>query len=97
MRHLYLGAAVVTMLAISGSNWPQAAAATPAETATAPVKAQEAMHKVHHIRHARSMRHLPATGARSSPSDNVADQLNRQQLEGMPGGTAPAQGYAPQR
>lgn len=96
MRHLYLGAAVVTILAISGSNWRQAAAATAAETATASVKAQEAMHKTRHIRHARSMRHTPPTYTRSSPNDNVADQLNRQQLESMPGGTAPAQG-GPQR
>jgi hypothetical protein len=49
------------------------------------------------MRGMRHMRHVPLAGRGSSaPSDNVANQLNRQELSNLSGSGMPSAGYAPQ-
>jgi hypothetical protein len=49
------------------------------------------------MRGMRHMRHVPLAGRGSSaPSDNVANQLNRQELSNLSGSSTPSAGYAPQ-
>jgi hypothetical protein len=85
---------------------PSATAPAPSSTtenATEPMPKRHAMHRAHHGRqaaHTRSthrMRHAPlASRGSSAPSDNIANQLNSQELGRVSGSSAPPAGYAPQ-
>ena len=72
------------------------------ENATAPMPKRHAMHQARHGRHAahtrstHRMRHAPlASRGSRAPNDNIANQLNSQELSRLPGGSAPPAGYAP--
>jgi hypothetical protein len=85
---------------------PSATAPAPystTENATEPMPGRHATHRAHHGRyagHMRSMhrmRHAPLAGRGSrAPSDNMANQLNREELGHVSGSSAPPAGYAPQ-
>jgi hypothetical protein len=82
---------------------PSATAPTTTENATAPMPKRHAMHQARHERHAahtrsgHGMRHAPlASRGSRAPSDNIANQLNSQELSRLSGSSAPPAGYAPQ-
>ena len=78
-------------------------AASNALPAPEPMQGRHAARRAHrgryagHMRGMRHMRHVPLAGRGSSaPSDNVANQLNRQELSNLSGSSTPSAGYAPQ-
>jgi hypothetical protein len=100
MKHLLNGVAVVAALAIAAPVWAQTsapmtpssrapAAAAPAASAAAPAEpmAGKARHK--RVRHSMATRHGKKMARGGSP-DNVANQLNAQELQRQ--GGAPAAG-----
>ena len=78
----------------------------PSATAPAPYSttenATEPMRRAHHRRYAghmrmHRMRHAPSASRGSrAPTDNIANQLNSQELSRLSGSSAPPAGYAPQ-
>jgi hypothetical protein len=60
----------------------------------APYKERHAYRK-HHKRYVGHTRRYYARGS-SAPNDNVANQLNRQELSNLSGSNTPSAGYAPQ-
>jgi hypothetical protein len=101
MRHLVMTAIAVTAIAVSAPIWAQPAPSTaPPPGANAPAAPVQSMNRMpaggratsergaagsvtraHHRRHV-------AQSART-PSDNTADQLNRQELSQLPGAGNP--------
>ena len=85
---------------------PSATAPAPSSTtenATEPVPKRHAMHRGHqgryaaHTRSTHRMRHAPlASRGSRAPDDNIANQLNSQELGRVSGSSAPPAGYAPQ-
>jgi len=84
---------------------PSAAAPAPYSTnenATEPMPGRRAMHRTHHERYAghmrvHRMRHAPLVGQGSrAPSDNMANQLNREEMGRVSGSSTPPAGYASQ-
>src|SRR5216683_5530973 len=71
------------------------------ENATEPMPGRHAKHRAHghyagHMRMHR-MGHAPSAGRGSrAPSDNMANQLNREELGRVSGSSTPPAGYAPQ-
>jgi hypothetical protein len=107
MKHLLRGTAVAAVLVIAAPVWAQtppapsqpAPYAQPAPSQPAPYKERHAYRK-HHKRYVGHMRGYHARGS-TAPNDNVADQLNAQQLGragggmgGAPGGMGGAPGPA---
>jgi hypothetical protein len=104
MKHLSSGAALAAALVIAAPAWAQTtpygtqpapyaqpAPPQPAPYARpAPYKERHAYRK-HYKRYVRHMRGYHARGS-SAPNDNVADQLNAQQL-GRAGGSPPGMPY----
>jgi hypothetical protein len=57
-----------------------------------------AMRRAHrgHVSHLRSNRHAPIAASRSrGMNDNIANQLNQQELGRLSGSTVPPRGYQP--
>ncbi len=80
---------------------PSATAPTTTGDATAPMPKRHAMHQARrhagHMRSGHRMRHAPlASRGSRAPSDNIANQLNSQELGRVSGSSAPPAGYAPQ-
>jgi hypothetical protein len=76
----------------------------PSATTTEPMPKRHAMHQARHGRHAahtrstHRMRHAPlASRGSRAPNDNIANQLNSQELGRVSGSSAPPAGYAPQQ
>ena len=86
---------------------PSATAPAPnstTENATEPMPKRHAMHQARHGRHAvhtrstHRMRHAPlASRGSRAPNDNIANQLNSQELGRVSGSSAPPAGYSPQQ
>ena len=84
---------------------PSATAPAPSSTtenATEPMPKRHAMHRGHqgrqaaHTRSTHRMRHAPlASRGSRAPNDNIANQLNSQELGRVSGSSAPPAGYAP--
>ena len=85
---------------------PSATAPAPSSTtenATEPMPKRHAMHRGHqgrqaaHTRSTHRMRHAPlASRGSRAPDDNIANQLNGQELGRVSGSSVPPAGYAPQ-
>jgi Flp pilus assembly protein TadB len=89
MRHLLGGVAIAALLA---AGLPAAAQNAGTDQQQAPATTHHSMHKAKH-----SSQHAQAKakkGARASSNDNMAEELNRQELERVSQGTSqmPASG-----
>jgi hypothetical protein len=97
MNHLLTGTAFAAALVIAAPVWAQAnapmarssSAAPPSASTAAPMASKARHHQVRMRRHHVMRRGM---GRQASPSDNVADQLNAQQL-GRAGGPPPGMPY----
>jgi hypothetical protein len=70
----------------------RADAEAPRDAPSAPWAPRGALRSVHRMRHAP----LASRGSRA-PNDNIANQLNSQELSRLSGSSAPPAGYAPQQ
>jgi hypothetical protein len=97
MNHLLTGTAFAAALVIAAPVWAQAnapmtrssPAVPPSASTAAPMTSKARHHQVRMRRHHVTRRGM---GRQASPSDNVADQLNAQQL-GRAGGSPPGMPY----
>jgi hypothetical protein len=80
MKHLLSGTAMAAALVIAAPVWAQTAA---------PMAPSTAKPMQHHVMHHHGHHHVVHHRGGTSPSDNVANQLNAQQAAGM----APAPAY----
>jgi hypothetical protein len=95
MRHILGSLSVIALLATAlpaaAQNSATTPSAQPAQKSESSAPAKKMRHKARHM-----------AGTKSSPDDNIADQLNRQELSQINQGQAPASGTstspaAPQR
>ena len=88
MKHILSGVAIAAALALSAPAWAQGdaggASSMPNETSATPAKHRHAR-TVHHMTHGRPAMHTRATGG-----DNVANQLNEQELSRLQAGSSMA-------
>src|SRR5712671_4255757 len=91
MKHLLSGTALAAALVIAAPVWAQTpmtpSSRTPAATAPEAPMATTAHHKRMRMHHHATARHGKTTRG-ASPSDNMANQLNAQEL-GRVGGSSP--------
>jgi hypothetical protein len=85
MKHLLNGVAIAAALAIAAPVWAQAPKSPPAAAPAA--KAPTAAKQAHH----RPARHMARRGhhRRMSKGDMMTEQLNREELARIQGGSAP--------
>jgi hypothetical protein len=88
MKHILSGVAIATALALSAAAWAQQGAA-PAPTMSDQTSATPSKHRhartVHHASHGTTATHMPASAA---GGNNVANQLNQQELSHLQAGSS---------
>src|SRR6266581_4956661 len=100
MNHLLTGTAFAAALVIAAPVWAQAnapmtrssPAVPPSASTAAPMTPMASKARHHQVRMRRHHVMRRGMGRQASPSDNVADQLNAQQL-GRAGGSPPGMPY----
>jgi hypothetical protein len=109
IKQLLSGIAIATAFAITAPGWaqtsapmapstPSPGAAAPAPSAEEPAATMKRHHRRTHRRHHAAQRHVPRGS--TAPSDNVANQLNAEELartQGGVGGSAPPPNYGQQQ